>query len=369
MRMNLHGYLSVRSLLRCSFAFFHAFTLLNLRTRNRSCSIIYSSQDHYDAMYEANRAFLDSHAVSSPSLSLPSLSSTDSLNTLYMFNSARNLSDTSYNCSVSGSSITFNVESVVEGAEQLDTRTARSITLTVLSRIASLLGISLDELLAALLPLSSASFETPQSNSRCERLVEWGRVVHANLTQTNVNGFVEGILVSRVVKSSALACLRALAECMCSSLPLRPSFYYSLCFFTGPAKFNRVQLLEESVAVMDDFLTTASTGFFILQSQQSKKLHHFLRLVEFILRGFDHSCPLRLTISHPSKGPYASKEYVGLDHDKFPSAEATIPFIDESYLNNANSCDSSLIGECMCILPSLSRCFVQFTFVVVFRKL
>ncbi|VDK31734.1 unnamed protein product [Taenia asiatica] len=270
---------------------------------------------------------MESHAVSSPSLSSPSLSSTDSLNTLYMSNTAHNLSDTSYNCNVSDSSITSNVESVVEGVESLDTKTARSITLAILSRIARLLGISLDELLTALLPLSSASFETTQPSPRCERLVEWGRIVHANLTQTDENGFVEGIPVSRVVKSSALAYLHALAD--------------------WPTKANRVQLLEESVAVMDDFLTTASTGFLILPSQRSKKTHHFLRLVKFILCGFNHSYPLDLTISHPSKDPYLSKEYVGLDHGQFPTAEATIPFIDESRLTtNATSCDSSLVENC-----------------------
>ncbi|KAL5969778.1 hypothetical protein TSMEX_002391 [Taenia solium] len=298
-----------------------------LLTRNRFYSVFYSSQGHYDVIYEANRAFLESHAVSSPSLSPPSLSSTDSLNTLYMSNTAHNLSDTSYNCNVSGSSITSNVESVVEGVESLDTKTARSITLAVLSRIARLLGISFDELLTALLPLSSASFETTQSGPRCERLVEWGRIVHANLTQTDENGFVEGIPISRVVKSSALAYMHALAE--------------------WPTKANRVQLLEESVAVMDDFLTTASTGFLILPSQWSKKTHHFLGLVEFILCGFNHSCLLDLTISHPSKDPYVSKEYVGLDHDQFPTAEATIPFIDESRLTtNATSCDSLLVENC-----------------------
>ncbi|KAL5107836.1 hypothetical protein TcWFU_006130 [Taenia crassiceps] len=280
------------------------------------------SLGHYDAMYEANRAFLDSHSVSSPSLSLPSVSSTDSLETLQMFNTAHDHSDASYNCSVSGSSVTFNIESVVGGVEPLDTKTARSITLIVLSRIARLLGISLDELLTALLHLPSASFQTPQSSPRCERLVEWGRVVHANLTHTDENGFVEGIPVSRVVKSSALAYLRALAD--------------------WPAKVDRVQMLEESV--MDDFLITASTGFFILQSQQSIKMHHFLRLVDFILCGFNHPCLLHLTISHPSGDPYASKEYVGLDHDQFPTAEATIPFIDESCLiTAATSHDSSLV--------------------------
>ncbi|EUB62689.1 hypothetical protein EGR_02485 [Echinococcus granulosus] len=281
---------------------------------------------HYDAMYETNRAFLDSRAISSPSLSPISLSSTGSLNTLYMFNTARNLSDTSCDCSVSGSSITFGVESAVEGVEPLDAKTARRIALAILSRIARLLDIGLDELLTALLPLSSASFGTPQSSPRCERLVEWGRMVHANLTQMDEKGFVEGIPVSRVVESSALAYLRALAD--------------------WPTKANRVQLLEESIAVMDDFLITASTGFPILQSQQSKKQHHFLRLVEFILCRFNLS-HLHLTASRPSEEPRAPKENVGLGHDQFLPVDTTIPFIDESCLAfNTTSDDPPLVENC-----------------------
>ncbi|CDS37263.1 conserved hypothetical protein [Echinococcus multilocularis] len=277
-------------------------------------------------MYETNRAFLDSRAISSPSLSPLSLSSTDSLNTLYMFNTARNLSDTSCDCSVSGSSITFGVESAVEGVEPLDAKTARRIALAILSRIARLLDISLDELLTALLPLSSASFGTPQSSPRCERLVEWGRMVHANLTQMDEKGFVEGIPVSHVVESSALAYLRALAD--------------------WPTKANRVQLLEESVAVMDDFLITATTGFPILQSQQSKKQHHFLRLVEFILCRFNLS-HLHLTASRPSEEPRAPKENIGLGHDQFLPVDTTIPFIDESCLAfNATSDDPPLVENC-----------------------
>ncbi|VDM31764.1 unnamed protein product [Hydatigera taeniaeformis] len=280
-----------------------------------------------NAMYEVNRAFLDPYETSSPTLSSPTLSSTESLNSLYMFNTAHDLSDTGYKCGVSSISPTSNAERVIEGAEPLNVKTARSIALAVLSRIARLLSITLNELLTALLPLSSSSFGMLQSSLRCEWLVEWGRMIHGNIIRTDANGFVEGIPVGRVVKSSALAYLRALAD--------------------WPTKANRVQLLEESGALMVDFLTTASTGFFILQSQQSGKTLHFMRLVELILCGFNHSCPAHLAASRLPKDPNAVNEHAGSERDQFAPVDTTIPFIDESYLNiTAIPCDSPLAGNC-----------------------
>uniref|UniRef100_A0A5K3EXE6 PH domain-containing protein n=2 Tax=Mesocestoides corti TaxID=53468 RepID=A0A5K3EXE6_MESCO len=233
----------------------------------------------YDSMYETNRAFLRSPgAQSSSSLNVLLLSEDDSLNTTCM---VKNNSD---------SQVAFSNK-----IGPVEPKTARSISIAVLSRIARHLCISLDALLADILPPPSASESHLSSGPQHQCLVDLGRMAYINLTQTTEHGFVSGVSILDVVQPFALALLGALAS--------------------WPTKTNRRQLLDESSNLIEDFLSSATDGFPIL-SQSTQE--HVLHLIEFILNLYDSK--ENLVDSLASNQPIMDK------------VDASIPFIDESRL-------------------------------------
>ncbi len=164
-----------------------------------------------DSIFDANQAVLGySGPLSTPSFEIPSPNLNDSLDTLCMI-----LNNNNINFSKSP------MEEPQKENAQIKPKTARSIALAVLSRIARLLGIGIDSLLADILPsrndtsqLSTDINASPAPKSiRDQLLVNWGRMAFLSLTDTNEHGFVSSVPVFTVVQPSALALLDALASC------------------------------------------------------------------------------------------------------------------------------------------------------------
>lgn len=100
---------------------------------------------------------------------------------------------------------------------QLDDTTSRRYALSLLSRVAGLICVNLDDLLGYLLPstakivYSSATFNS--GSPRSKALTEWGGIISENLFRTGYNRFIEGVPILRIVNPLALANLYAAAAC------------------------------------------------------------------------------------------------------------------------------------------------------------
>lgn len=132
---------------------------------------------------------------------------------------------------------------ITMGAAELDdVKIVRCTALAVLSRIARLLSVSVDDILSYL--LISQSVDTLFSSPHSEMLTQWGLAIHANISQTGKSGFIEGIPVRQVVQPSALAYLSAFGECesrlnlfsliCCLSVAIFQAGTYQKCLVTSP---------------------------------------------------------------------------------------------------------------------------------------
>ncbi|KAM3175219.1 hypothetical protein ACTXT7_008927 [Hymenolepis weldensis] len=206
---------------------------------------------------------------------------------------------------------------------QLDDTTSRRYALSLLSRVAGLICVNLDDLLGYLLPSTARivySSATCNSGSpRSKALAEWGGIISENLFRTGYNRFIEGVPILRIVNPLALANLYAAAA--------------------WPTLTNRIQLFEENKCILEDLITRASNGFPMLRVHTPQMEKRFLKLIEFILSRSSHSHLLERqdssdsfdvmnvdeneeqTLKSTRSGDFAETTYT------------TIPFIDESRLH------------------------------------
>ncbi|VDL22926.1 unnamed protein product [Hymenolepis diminuta] len=206
---------------------------------------------------------------------------------------------------------------------QLDDTTSRRYALSLLSRVAGLISVNLDDLLGYLLPstakivYSSAAFNS--GSPRSKALTEWGGIISENLFRTGYNRFIEGVPILRIVNPLALANLYAAAA--------------------WPTLTNRIQLFEENKCILEDLITRASNGFPMLRVHTPQMEKRFLKLVELILSRSSHSHLLERQDSSDSfdvmngdeNEVQTLKSTRGGDFAE--TTYTTIPFIDESRLH------------------------------------
>ncbi|KAL7054457.1 hypothetical protein AAHC03_026033 [Spirometra sp. Aus1] len=212
---------------------------------------------------------------------------------------------------------------------------ARNIALAILSRISRLLGDNIDNCLRRLLPTEAAlpmtSFppttHRPTTSPGAQAspgavydtlLLAWGQNSLTNLRNVSKQGFVNGIPLVSVIRPSSLALLEALAS--------------------WPGDQARISLLESVDTLMDDFLSSATAGFYPLP-WPSELLEPFQRLVGMILQepGKENMTPPHrgcATAAHElSVNALATSTVAKSTHYSGPSAgETTVPFIDQSNL-------------------------------------
>lgn len=139
----------------------------------------------FEETYEANRAQLSSNVPSS---------SNSSFDAIFEEN----------NCDITRQSHLV--------PPKLDNSAYRQYALSLLSRIASLTGVKLDEVLTTCLLPPNENFKVADS-SRTDALTKWGSIIFTNLLRTDANRFTEGVQIWSVVDPTALANLNALATC------------------------------------------------------------------------------------------------------------------------------------------------------------
>ncbi|KAL7059221.1 hypothetical protein AAHC03_013287 [Spirometra sp. Aus1] len=212
---------------------------------------------------------------------------------------------------------------------------ARNIALAILSRISRLLGDNIDNCLRRLLPTEAAlpmtSFppttHRPTTSPGAQAspgavydtlLLAWGENSLTNLRNVSKQGFVNGIPLVSVIRPSSLALLEALAS--------------------WPGDQARISLLESVDTLMEDFLSSATAGFYPLP-WPSELLEPFQRLVGMILQepGKENMTPPHrgcATAAHElSVNALATSTVAKSTHYSGPSAgETTVPFIDQSNL-------------------------------------
>lgn len=105
---------------------------------------------------------------------------------------------------------------------ELDAATSKRYALSLLSRIAYLINIDLDNLLAQLLPSTTKtqSLDSPFTELMSPpsgTLVKWGNIINKNLLRTGSNRFIEGVPILTIVNPLALSNLYAVAVCKLNS--------------------------------------------------------------------------------------------------------------------------------------------------------
>ncbi|VDO00174.1 unnamed protein product [Rodentolepis nana] len=208
---------------------------------------------------------------------------------------------------------------------KLDESTSRRYALSLLSRIAGLIGVNLDDLLGYLLPSTAKApyYITTttifNSNSpRSKALAEWGGIINENIFRTGYNRFIEGVPILRIVNPLALANLYAAAA--------------------WPTLSSRIQLFEENKCILEDLITRASNGFPMLRVHTPQMEKRFLKLIEFILSRSSHSHLLERQDTSDSFGSISEDENGKQtltsirDGESEETTNTTIPFIDESRL-------------------------------------